>query len=100
MTAVDTDSFASLRSYDEHYIDGAWVKSTGSARIEVVLPATESVIAHTPAGTTADVDHTVEAGSDRSRSVTGRADRLPNTRRRWRSLATATASGKARWQRW
>ena len=46
---------------DALYIDGTWVRSTGSETIEVVNPATEEVIGSVPAGTPADVDRAVAA---------------------------------------
>jgi acyl-CoA reductase-like NAD-dependent aldehyde dehydrogenase len=46
---------------DAIYLDGGWVQSTGSDRIEVENPATEEVIGHVPAGTAEDVDRAVAA---------------------------------------
>jgi aldehyde dehydrogenase (NAD+) len=43
------------------YIDGEWVASTGTDRIDVLNPATEEVIAQVAAGTSADVDRAVAA---------------------------------------
>jgi len=43
------------------YIDGEWVASTGTDRIDVLNPATEEVIAQVAAGTPADVDRAVAA---------------------------------------
>lgn len=43
------------------YIDGEWVASAGTDRIEVLNPATEEVIAQVAAGTPADVDRAVAA---------------------------------------
>ena len=45
----------------QHWIDGAEVAGDGRERIEVVNPATATVIAHVPAGTAADVDRAVAA---------------------------------------
>ena len=50
-----------MTDYDQLYIDGAWVPSSGSDTIEVVNPSTEQVIAAVPAGTPADVDRAVAA---------------------------------------
>ncbi|MGW0832685.1 aldehyde dehydrogenase family protein [Streptomyces prunicolor] len=44
-----------------HWIDGAEVAGEGRERIEVVNPATATVIADAPAGTAADVDRAVTA---------------------------------------
>jgi len=44
-----------------HYIGGAWVASDGQDIIEVVNPATESVIGRISSGTAADVDRAVQA---------------------------------------
>ncbi|MCX5043569.1 aldehyde dehydrogenase family protein [Aldersonia sp. NBC_00410] len=43
------------------YIDGKWVESEGSGRIEVVNPATEEVIATVAEGTAGDVDRAATA---------------------------------------
>ncbi|MBD0323330.1 MAG: aldehyde dehydrogenase family protein [Aldersonia sp.] len=43
------------------YIDGGWVESEGTDRIQVVNPATEEVIAEVAEGTPADVDKAVAA---------------------------------------
>jgi aldehyde dehydrogenase (NAD+) len=48
-------------SFDQHYIGGAWAPATTDERIDVVDPATESVIGSVPAGTAADVDLAVAA---------------------------------------
>ena len=42
------------------YINGAWVESAGTGRIDVLNPATGEVIAQVAEGTTADVDAAVE----------------------------------------
>jgi acyl-CoA reductase-like NAD-dependent aldehyde dehydrogenase len=46
---------------DAHLIGGAWVPSTGSARIEVIGAATEEVVGSVPEGTVADADRAVVA---------------------------------------
>ncbi len=43
------------------YIDGQWVDSDGSGRIEVVNPATEEVVAVVAEGVASDVDRAVAA---------------------------------------
>jgi len=43
------------------YIDGAWVESEGTGRIDVINPATEKVIATLAEGTAGDVDRAVAA---------------------------------------
>lgn len=43
------------------YINGAWVESAGTGRIDVLNPATGEVIAQVAEGTTADVDAAVAA---------------------------------------
>jgi len=45
------------------YIDGAWVPSTGSGRIEVLSASTEEVLGSVPEGTPEDVDRAVNAAS-------------------------------------
>jgi acyl-CoA reductase-like NAD-dependent aldehyde dehydrogenase len=46
---------------DSLFIGGEWVKSTGSATIEVINPATEEPCGEIPDGTSADVDAAVAA---------------------------------------
>ena len=50
-----------VRSFDKIYIDGQWVRSTGTGTIEVVSPHTEKVIATVPDGTPGDMDRAVVA---------------------------------------
>jgi len=50
-----------LRSYDKHFIGGAWRPSTGTGVIEVVNPATEQVIGRVPAGTPEDADAAIKS---------------------------------------
>ncbi|HVF05416.1 MAG TPA: aldehyde dehydrogenase family protein [Frankiaceae bacterium] len=45
----------------QHYIDGAWVPSTGTATIDVISPVTEEVIGRVAEGTAEDVDRAVAA---------------------------------------
>jgi acyl-CoA reductase-like NAD-dependent aldehyde dehydrogenase len=47
--------------HDAMYIGGEWVRSDGSAAIDVVNPTTEEVIGSIPDGTAADVDRAVAA---------------------------------------
>jgi betaine-aldehyde dehydrogenase len=44
-----------------HYIDGEFVASAGSAMLDVIDPATKTVIARAPDGTAEDVDRAVRA---------------------------------------
>lgn len=53
-----------MKVYENHYIGGEWVPSTGSETIDVIDPATEEVIAKVPAGTAADVDAAVAAAKE------------------------------------
>jgi aldehyde dehydrogenase (NAD+) len=48
---------------DTLYIDGAWVKPSGSETLDVFDSATEDVFATIPAGTSADIDRAVEAAA-------------------------------------
>src|ERR1700754_4146377 len=50
-----------VRSFDKLFVDGQWLDSTGSGRIEVVSPHTEQVIASAPDGTAGDMDRAVAA---------------------------------------
>jgi aldehyde dehydrogenase (NAD+) len=44
-----------VKVYENQYINGEWVPSTGSDTIDVIDPATEEVIGRVPAGTAEDV---------------------------------------------
>ncbi|MFZ4810311.1 MAG: aldehyde dehydrogenase family protein [Ilumatobacteraceae bacterium] len=50
-----------MRAYDNIYINGSWVPSSGEGTLEVTDSATEEVIASVPNGTAADVDAAVAA---------------------------------------
>jgi aldehyde dehydrogenase (NAD+) len=50
-----------LMTRDLLYIDGGWVASSGTERIDVENPATEQVIGSVPSGTPDDVDRAVMA---------------------------------------
>jgi acyl-CoA reductase-like NAD-dependent aldehyde dehydrogenase len=61
-TGVRPAATAAERDDRDHlYIDGEWVRSTGSARIEVLSASTEEVIGSVPEGTPDDVDRAVTA---------------------------------------
>jgi betaine-aldehyde dehydrogenase len=50
-----------MRAFEQIYVNGQWMTSTGSGRLEVTDSATEKVIATIPEGTPADVDAAVAA---------------------------------------
>ena len=50
-----------MRDYSNIYIDGAWVPSDGTDRIEVINAGTEQVMGSIPDGTASDVDRAVAA---------------------------------------
>jgi aldehyde dehydrogenase (NAD+) len=50
-----------MRTYEKLYIDGTWVPSAGTGRLEVINSTTEEVMAVIPEGTPADVDAAVAA---------------------------------------
>jgi aldehyde dehydrogenase (NAD+) len=50
-----------LMTRDMLYIDGGWVASSGTDRIDVENPATEQIIGSVPSGTSEDVDRAVKA---------------------------------------
>lgn len=50
-----------VKQYDSFYINGQWVKSTGSQFGQVINPATEAVVAEVVEGTVEDVDRAVQA---------------------------------------
>ena len=47
----------------QFYINGAWVESDSSERIEVINPANEELVGHVTAGTAADIDKAVQAAN-------------------------------------
>lgn len=49
------------RSHESLFIDGQWIESSGSARIDVISPATEEIIGSVPEASVADIDRAVEA---------------------------------------
>ena len=80
------------------YVDGQWVASEGSGRIEVINPATEQVIAVVAEGTTGDVDRAVPRRPRRPAGLVGapagRARGLPRRRppRSWSPAPTSSAA--------
>ncbi|MCU1346823.1 MAG: aldehyde dehydrogenase [Acidimicrobiia bacterium] len=52
-----------MTNYDQLYINGAWVPSTGTDTISVIDSTNEEVMATIPAGTAADVDRAVAAAA-------------------------------------
>ena len=50
-----------MTDYQELFIGGEWVASTGQGRIEVISPVTEEVYGSVPDATEADVDRAVAA---------------------------------------
>ena len=48
----------------QFYINGAWVESDSSERIEVINPANEELVGHVTAGTAADIDKAVQAANE------------------------------------
>ena len=50
-------------SRDRLYLDGAWVRSTGTTTLPVTNPFTEQVIGQVPAGTVEDVDKAARAAA-------------------------------------
>jgi aldehyde dehydrogenase (NAD+) len=62
----------------QFYINGAWVESDSSERIEVINPANEEVVGHVTAGTAADIDKAVQAANKAFKTYqdTSREDRI------------------------
>ncbi len=52
-----------MENHERHFIDGAWVPSTGSASFEVVNASTEEVMARVPAGAAADAARALDAAA-------------------------------------
>src|SRR5260370_14068086 len=66
-----------MQDRDKIYIDGAWVPSSGSGRIDVINSTTEEVMGRIPDGTPEDVDRAVAAAKTAfpSWSATSREER-------------------------
>jgi aldehyde dehydrogenase (NAD+) len=62
----------------QFYINGAWVESDSSERIEVINPANEEVVGHVTAGTAADIDKAVQSANKAFKTYqdTSRDDRI------------------------
>ena len=52
-----------MKTFDRHYIDGAWTAPVGSGTLAVVNPATEELIARVAAGSADDAGRAVSAAS-------------------------------------
>ena len=50
-----------MRTYSDHYINGAWRKPATAARIDVLSASTEEVIGSIPDGSPADADAAIQA---------------------------------------
>eukprot|EP00811_Abedinium_folium_P032283 NODE_5346_length_1780_cov_30.647913.p1 GENE.NODE_5346_length_1780_cov_30.647913~~NODE_5346_length_1780_cov_30.647913.p1 ORF type:complete len:497 (-),score=145.92 NODE_5346_length_1780_cov_30.647913:218-1708(-) len=59
--AAEEGTGEEARVFTDQYIHGAWVRSTGSADVEVTDSSTERVIAKVPEGTKEDIDKAVAA---------------------------------------
>lgn len=77
--------------HDKIYIDGQWVKASGTEVLQVVNPATEQVIAQVPRGTAEDVERAAQAAATAfpAWSATPVADRAAI----FRKLARLTEAG-------
>ncbi|SIS58998.1 aldehyde dehydrogenase family protein [Salimicrobium flavidum] len=53
-----------MKRFLKHYINGEWVKSTGSETTEVINPANEEVIGEISLGTKEDLDKAVQAARE------------------------------------
>ena len=62
----------------QFYINGAWVESDSSERIDVINPANEEIVGHVTAGTAADIDKAVQAANKAFKTYqdTSRDDRI------------------------
>lgn len=59
--AVVTETPKTVRVYDKHYINGAWVEPGGNETIDIINASTEQVMGRVPLGTPEDVDRAVAA---------------------------------------
>ena len=55
------NEFILMKSYDQHYYDGAWQPSTSADTIDVISSATEAAVGRVPRGSAEDVDRAVKA---------------------------------------
>ena len=62
----------------QFYINGVWVESDSSERIEVINPANEELVGHVTAGTAADIDKAVQAANEAFKAFqdTSKDDRI------------------------
>ena len=62
----------------QFYINGAWVESDSSERIEVINPANEELVGHVTAGTASDIDKAVQAANEAFKTYqdTSKDDRI------------------------
>jgi aldehyde dehydrogenase (NAD+) len=62
----------------QFYINGDWVESDSSERIEVINPANEELVGHVTAGTAADIDKAVQAANEAFKTYqdTSKDDRI------------------------
>ncbi|MDB3951810.1 aldehyde dehydrogenase family protein [Gammaproteobacteria bacterium] len=62
----------------QFYVNGDWVESDSSERIEVVNPANEELFGHVTAGTAADIDKAVQAANEAFKTYqdTSKDDRI------------------------
>ena len=62
----------------QFYVNGKWVESESSDRIEVINPANEELIGHVTAGTRGDIDKAVSAASEafKTYQLTSKEDRI------------------------
>ena len=61
MSTLPSQQPTSIRSYDQILVGGQWRDPSGGARIDVISPHTEQVIAHAAAADPTDVDAAVRA---------------------------------------
>ena len=66
-----------------NYINGEWLKPEANEYLDVINPATGSVIAKAPLGSKADVDHAAKAASAQSSSGCTRSAMMNNCRDLW-----------------
>ncbi|MDQ1534121.1 MAG: aldehyde dehydrogenase [Actinomycetota bacterium] len=69
-----------MLEYQQLFIGGEWVDSTGKATIDVISPHSEELVGRTPEGTTADMDRAVSVArttfDDGTWSLADPADRI------------------------
>ena len=53
-----------MHDREELYVNGKWVKATGTEKIKVINPSTEEIIGTIPVGNLEEVDYAIESARE------------------------------------